>query len=149
VTADVDADAGSRSSASLAVRGVSAGLVRLAANSAAVLAEPAADDPQPEPAGDCRQNAAPRAEAERLRALLRQLRAQDLAAIRSVEALLPALRGILGAPDFGVFSAAMADLDFPRACSLLSSRLPLLQPAPLTATPAVAAVAATARGITD
>ena len=132
--------AGASGTASAAVRRVSAGLARLAAQGAPALASPSSGDDAPAPAEAGRSTPLSPAETERAQGLLRQLKGQDLAAIDSFAGLLPALRGLMGAPALRALSAAMDSLDFPQAHGLLSTRLPSVRPV---------AAAATAGAITD
>jgi CheY-like chemotaxis protein len=116
------------SRASAAVHCVSQALVRLAEQSADVLAAAHRSAPA---AGSGASGPAPAtawAAPDKVRGLLRQLKSQDLAAIDSFKDLLPGLSEVLGAQATDRLSAAMDALDFAQVIELLGESPQLVQP---------------------
>jgi CheY-like chemotaxis protein/HPt (histidine-containing phosphotransfer) domain-containing protein len=125
-----------------AVLAVSVSLAQLAAQSAAALARQPPDADAPSAAESSWTQPLPPATAARVQPLLQQLRRQDLAALDSFNALLPALRGAFGTPAVEALSNAMDALDFTQALDLLAAKL-------AAAAPAGAAPCSRAVAITD
>ncbi len=119
-----------------ALRSVSGALTQLAGASVALLAS-GASNPTPKAAAAGRATLPPRAEADRMQDLLRQLQGQDLGAFDNFEGLSPSLRLLLGAAAFAALSDAMEELDFARALRLLAPVRPLAPDGPPDGAPAL------------